>query len=102
MTTADNLLAPLVDLVKQQKLVVEEHFPGGDDAPAHLIFTEPMDALEFLLHTAHNGAYSFGDNIALTITPPTGAPPRGKVSWLSQFTPDITYIWTLAEQENHP
>lgn len=102
MTTADNLLAPLIAMVKRHGdgLSLEQAHPGSDDSPACLIFSEPMDALEFLLHTAHHGAYSFGDNLALTIAPPLGAPARGKVSWLSQFTPDVTHIWQQAEQEN--
>lgn len=100
MTTAADLLGPLIEMVKRHGLTLQSHHPGSEDSPAHLLFTEPMDALEFLLHTAHHGGYSFGDNIALTIAPPAGAPACGKVSWLSHFTPDVTHIWAIAEQEN--
>lgn len=99
--SVDEGLSMLLQLVWKRGIVTSSSCQGGgithETAAAYLICPKVEDAAEFLVHTAHQSGYVFGDNVALTIIHPEGElndPPRGKVSWLPELTPHLTKAWS--------
>lgn len=95
-----NLLAPLLVMVNTRGLKVISHHEGDSSTPAHIVFADAYDAMEFLTHTAHHSGYMLGDEMAVTMMAPTTPldPGRGKVSWVPHLTPDISRAWNDAEE----
>lgn len=99
-TTADEKIAPLANLVRQHGLVYQ-HFNQGNPSPegfdqAWVTFTNPEQALEFLLHTANNMDFALDSQAILTIHPPLNAADfaSAKVSWHPGFTDHMIRAWT--------
>ena len=102
----DERIAPLIGSVRYHGLL-PIHCEAGDEGtpvPAHLIFPDVPQAMEFLMHTSLHTAYTLGDQIALTILHPApleesdGEVPRGKVCWLPCYTHTITEAWRVSQR----
>lgn len=92
-TKTDELIAPLVGLVRRHGLTVTDSCQGDTDKAAFLTFPSPAQALEFVLQTQHYFGYNLGDNLALTVLPPTGDEPGGKASWPPEATVYLINAW---------
>jgi len=99
--TADEKLAPLINMVGKLGFTPRFHNQGNPDPDAFdqafFSFSNAEEALAFLIQTAQYFDFVVGNQMILTVVRPLGddnnAPAGGMVFWHPGFTETLTETW---------